>query len=52
MAKVDSVVPYLFSVLSARGVKGLDEIGGVPEEESVAGGAGDHGEHGQPHVGQ
>lgn len=43
---------YLFSILSPGGVQTLDEVGRVPEEECVAGGSRDHGEHGQPHVGE
>lgn len=38
------------SVLSPGRVQRLDEVGGVAEEERVAGGAADHGQHGQPHV--
>ena len=37
-----SIYDYLFAVLAARRVETLDEIGGVSEEESVAGGAADH----------
>ena len=41
---------YLFAVLSPAAVKTLDEVGGVAEEHGIAGGPGDHGEHGEPHV--
>ena len=39
-------------VLAARGVKGLYEVGGVPEEHGVAGGSAHHAQHRQPHVRQ
>ena len=39
-------------VLTARGVKGLYEVGGVPEEHGVAGGSAHHAQHRQPHVRQ
>ena len=41
---------YLFPVLSSAAVQTLDEVGGVAQEHGVAGGPGDHGEHGEPHV--
>lgn len=44
--------PNLFAVLSAGRVQTLYEIGGVPQEQGVARGAADHGQHGQPHVRQ
>lgn len=43
---------YLLSVLAAGRVEALDEVGRVTEEEGVASGAADHGEHGEPHVGE
>ena len=43
---------YLFSVLASGRVKALDEVGGMTEEEGVASGAADHGEHSEPHVRQ
>lgn len=38
------------SVLSPRRVQRLDKVCGMAEEECVARGAADHGQHGQPHV--
>lgn len=43
---------YLFAVLASRRVEALDEVGGVAEEQGVASGSADHGEHGEPHVGE
>ena len=43
--------PYLLLVLPPRRVQGLDERGGVPHEHGEAGGAHDHAEDGEPHVG-
>ena len=52
MTGLESWVSHLLSVLSPGGVQALDEVGGVAQEHGVAGGAADHTQHGQPHVGQ
>ena len=41
----------LLLVLAPGGVQGLDEGGGVADEHSVARGAHDHAEHGEPDIG-
>lgn len=41
---------YLLTVLSSGRIEGLDEIGSVTEEERIARGARDHGQHCEPHV--
>lgn len=43
---------YPLAVLAAGGVQRLDQVGGVADEEGVAGRARDHGDHGQPQVRQ
>lgn len=43
---------YLFSVLSPGWIQALDQIRGVSQEQRVTCRARNHGEHGQPHVGQ
>ena len=52
MTGLESWVSHLLSVLSPGGVQALDEVGGVTEEHGIAGGAADHAEHGEPHVGE
>ncbi len=41
-----------FAVLTPGRIEALDEIRGVSEEHGVTRGAADHGQHGEPHVGE
>lgn len=43
---------YLFAILTSWRVQALNEIGGVTEEEGIAGGSADHRKHCQPHIRQ
>jgi len=48
----NNTAAYLLSVESFWGVERLDERGGMADEQCVAGGTGQHTDHGQPDVGR
>ena len=41
---------HLLSVLSPAAVQALDDAGGVSQDQSKAGGASNHRDHGQPEI--